>query len=72
MRITAAVTPTKGAPFEVDSLDLDKMHPDEGARTHRRFRRLPHGRGHPDQLYPTALPAMLGHEGAGIVEAVGA
>jgi aryl-alcohol dehydrogenase len=73
MRVTAAVTAAKGAPFELAELDLDEAiradevlvdiaacgicHTDLICR---------------DQWLPVPLPAVLGHEGAGTVRAVGA
>lgn len=60
-----------GAPFTIERLDLDEPRPDEI------LVRI-HGVGlcHTDlaardQHLPVALPAVLGHEGAGIVEKVG-
>jgi aryl-alcohol dehydrogenase len=71
MMITAAVTETASAPFVLDDLHLDQpragevlvrlagvgiCHTDMVAR---------------DQVFPVPLPAVLGHEGAGVVEDVG-
>ncbi|MFJ8996169.1 NAD(P)-dependent alcohol dehydrogenase [Streptomyces sp. NPDC102279] len=71
MKIRAAVTRSKGSAFEIEELELDDpkageiivrivgagiCHSDLSAR---------------DQYVPLALPAVLGHEGAGIVESVG-
>ena len=72
MQITAAVTESTGAPFALQELELGDLRAGEvlvrmGAagicRTDLIIR---------DQWYPVPLPAVLGHEGAGIVEAVGA
>ena len=71
MRIKAAVTYEKGAPFKIDEVELDEprfgeilvkisacgiCHTDEAVQ---------------NQFIPTPLPAVLGHEGAGVVEKVG-
>ena len=69
--ITAAVVRKKSAPFAIEVLALDEPRDDEvlvgivGA-----------GMCHTDlivrdQVYPVTLPAVLGHEGAGVVERVG-
>jgi len=72
VEIQAAVTDGKGAPFAVQAVEVDDLRPDEvlvkvGAA----------GVCHTDlivrdQWYPVPLPAVLGHEGAGVVERVGA
>lgn len=72
MQIKAAVTDSKGAPFIVRELELDEPRPDEVL-----VRLRAAGICHTDliirdQWYPVPLPAVLGHEGAGVVEAVGA
>ncbi|MGH3260407.1 MAG: alcohol dehydrogenase catalytic domain-containing protein, partial [Trebonia sp.] len=72
MEIRAAVTETKGAPFAIRELELDQPRPDEVL-----VRVAAAGICHTDliirdQWYPVPLPAVLGHEGAGVVEAVGA
>lgn len=71
MEITAALTPGKGEPFEIKTLQLDEPRSDEV-----QVKLTATGVCHTDaiirdQVYPTPLPAVLGHEGAGIVEAVG-
>jgi len=71
MKIRAAVTESKGAPFSIQELELDEPRPDEV-----RVRLEAAGICHTDliirdQWYPVPLPAVLGHEGAGVVEAVG-
>jgi aryl-alcohol dehydrogenase len=71
VRITAAVAPGQGEPFEVRDVELDDLCPDEV-----RVRIVAAGVCHTDaivrdQVYPTPLPAVLGHEGAGVVEEVG-
>lgn len=59
-------------PLERRELQIDEPHTDEV-----RVRMVASGVCHTDaivrdQWYPTPLPAVLGHEGAGVVEAVGA
>ncbi|NUU24500.1 MAG: NAD(P)-dependent alcohol dehydrogenase [Streptomycetaceae bacterium] len=71
MRITAALTETQGAPFTLAPLDLDDPRPGEVV-----VRIVSSGVCHTDlivrdQWYPVPLPAVLGHEGAGVVTAVG-
>ncbi len=71
MEIDAAVTESKGAPFEIRRVELDDPRPDEVL-----VRVAACGICHTDliirdQWYPVPLPAVLGHEGAGVVEAVG-
>lgn len=71
MKIRAAVTYDTGAPYKIEDVELDApkfgeilvritasgiCHTDEAVQ---------------NQFIPTPLPAVLGHEGAGIVEAVG-
>ncbi|RFZ85121.1 NAD(P)-dependent alcohol dehydrogenase [Mucilaginibacter terrenus] len=71
MEITVAVTKEKNAPFTFEQAELDGpranevmikitacgiCHTDLAAR---------------DQIYPAPLPIVLGHEGSGVVEAVG-
>ena len=72
MEIQAAVTAAKGAPFAIEQLELDELRPDEVL-----VRLAASGVCHTDlivrdQWYPVPLPAVLGHEGAGVVEKVGA
>jgi aryl-alcohol dehydrogenase len=71
MQITAALATAPKAPFTLAELALDEPRPDEV-----RVRLVATGVCHTDaivrdQVYPTPLPAVLGHEGAGVVEAVG-
>ncbi|MHA7292019.1 NAD(P)-dependent alcohol dehydrogenase [Pseudarthrobacter sp. MDT1-22] len=71
MQITAAVARKQGAPFTIEQLELDALRSNEV-----RVRMVATGICHTDTLvrdgiYPTPLPAVLGHEGAGIVEEVG-
>lgn len=69
--ITAAVAREPKADLVIEELELDDIRPGEV-----RVRLVATGVCHTDaivrdQVYPTPLPAVLGHEGAGIVEAVG-
>jgi aryl-alcohol dehydrogenase len=71
MQITAALAREAGKPLEIVSLELDELRPDEV-----RVRMVATGVCHTDalvrdQALPTPLPVVLGHEGAGIVDAVG-
>jgi aryl-alcohol dehydrogenase len=70
--ITAAVARAHKAPLSIETLQLDDVRPNEA-----RVRLVATGICHTDAvardgIYPTPLPAVLGHEGAGIVEQVGA
>jgi aryl-alcohol dehydrogenase len=72
MDVTAAVVRQAGGPFAVETLTLDEIRPDEVL-----VRIVGTGLCHTDlvvrdQVLPTPLPAVLGHEGAGVVQAVGA
>lgn len=72
MKITAAVARQPGQPFSVEhDIELDALRPNEA-----RVRIVATGICQMDAAvrdghYPTALPAVLGHEGAGVVEEVG-
>jgi len=71
MRITAAVASAVGEPLEIRELELDELRADEV-----RVRLVATGVCHTDAVVrdgwiPTTFPVVLGHEGAGIVEAVG-
>jgi aryl-alcohol dehydrogenase len=71
MRITAAVVESRCAPFVLQELELGELRPDEVL-----VRVAASGICHTDlicrdQWIPVPLPAVLGHEGAGTVEAVG-
>src|SRR5665213_912114 len=71
MKITAAVVERPGASFVLQELELGYLRDDEIL-----VRNAASGICHTDlicrdQLYPVPLPAVLGHEGAGVVEAVG-
>lgn len=71
MRITAAIAAAPHAPFTLAELEIDDPRDDEVL-----VRVLACGICHTDiacrdQALPVPLPAVLGHEGAGIVERVG-
>jgi aryl-alcohol dehydrogenase len=71
MRITAAVLPELHADFEVEEVELDEPRPGEAL-----VRIIACGVCHTDDItrhgdLPFPAPGVLGHEGAGVVEAVG-
>jgi aryl-alcohol dehydrogenase len=71
MQIQAAVVEEEGGPFTIEDVELEEP---QGAEVLVRV--VGAGVCHTDmivrdQLYPTPLPAVLGHEGSGVVEAVG-
>ena len=71
MRIKAAVTYSTDAPYKIEEIELDEPKIGEIL-----VRIAASGICHTDeavqhQFIPTPLPAVLGHEGAGIVEKVG-
>lgn len=71
MRIRAAVTPALHAPMVVEDADLDDPGPGEAL-----VRIVASGLCHTDAItragdLPMPLPGNLGHEGSGIVAAVG-
>ena len=69
MKITAAVSRSRDSPFTLESVELDDPRPDEVlVRIHAT------GLCHTDLTSKTRAPgpAVLGHEGAGVVETVGA
>ena len=68
MQITAAVSRSPDSPFTLESVDLDEPRPDEVlVRIHAT------GLCHTDLSSKSRIPgpAVLGHEGAGVVETVG-
>jgi aryl-alcohol dehydrogenase len=70
--VRAAVVERQGGPFELRELEVGPLRDDEVL-----VRVAASGICHTDlicrdQWLPTPLPAVLGHEGAGVVEAVGA
>jgi aryl-alcohol dehydrogenase len=71
MKIKAAVVREKSGPFLIEEIDLDEPRDDEVV-----VRVVASGLCHTDlvareQYLPFPLPAVLGHEGAGVVEKVG-
>jgi len=71
MQITAAVMREKGGRFSLENIELDAPRDDEVL-----VRMVSCGICHTDtlprdQVVPAPFPAVYGHEGAGIVEAVG-
>lgn len=71
MKITAAVAREARAPFSIETLEIEAPRAGEVL-----VRIVATGLCHTDivvrdQVLPTPLPAVLGHEGAGVVEAVG-
>jgi len=69
--ITAAVVRNPGGPFRLESAQIEEPGPDEVL-----VRIVAAGMCHTDmvirdQIYPVPLPIVLGHEGSGVVEAVG-
>lgn len=72
MDVTAAVVRKAGDPFTLEKLKMEAIQADEVL-----VRIVGTGLCHTDlvvrdQVLPTPLPAVLGHEGAGVIEAVGA
>ncbi|WP_396277355.1 NAD(P)-dependent alcohol dehydrogenase [Glutamicibacter creatinolyticus] len=71
MKTRAAVATSPQTDLEIRELELDEPRPDE-----LRLRMVASGVCHTDaiirdQWYPVPLPVVLGHEGSGIIEAVG-
>jgi aryl-alcohol dehydrogenase len=71
-QIKAAVVREKGGPFRIETLSLEGPRRDEVL-----VKVVATGMCHTDMIardkvYPVPLPIVLGHEGAGIVESVGA
>ena len=72
MDITAVVLDQPGMPMRLQTLQMEEPHPDE-----MRVRLVATGLCHTDitmlkRPFPVEQPIVLGHEGAGVVEAVGA
>jgi aryl-alcohol dehydrogenase len=72
MKISAAVMREKGGGFSIESVELDEPRDDEVL-----VRMVSCGICHTDtlprdQVVPAPFPAVYGHEGAGVVEKVGA
>jgi len=71
MKITAAVVRERSGPFIIDAIELQDPRPDEllvRVVASGMCQTDLHGR---DGYYGTPFPAVFGHEGAGVVEAVG-
>ena len=74
MKVTAAVVHEEAQPFSVEDLELEEPRADEVL-----VRVVATGMCHTDvivrdqwdQWYPVPLPAVLGHEGAEVLERVG-
>ncbi|WP_248767283.1 MULTISPECIES: NAD(P)-dependent alcohol dehydrogenase [unclassified Pseudomonas] len=71
LQIKAAVVRAKGAPFVIETATLRRPERDEVL-----VRIVATGMCHTDmiirdQYYPVPLPVVLGHEGAGVIEAIG-
>jgi len=70
MKIKAAVSPAMGKPFQIEEVELDDLRSNEVL-----VRIVGTGLCHTDLFFkndvPIPLPAVYGHEGAGIVEKVG-
>jgi aryl-alcohol dehydrogenase len=72
MKVTAAVARDAGQPLSIEELEIADLGADEV-----RVRMVATGICHTDATaragaYPIALPAVFGHEGAGVVDEVGA
>jgi aryl-alcohol dehydrogenase len=71
VRITAALVPEKGAPFQLEALELSDPGPDElvvRIAATGVCQTDVHGR---DDYFGIPFPCVFGHEGAGVVERVG-
>jgi aryl-alcohol dehydrogenase len=71
MRIDAAVVNEEGSPFSIEELELDDPGPDEILVRIVATGVCPTDAHVQHQKIPVALPIVLGHEGAGVVERVG-
>jgi aryl-alcohol dehydrogenase len=71
MRITAAVARAEGGPFTIEELELDEPRPDEILVDVHAVGLCQADIAIRDQFMPLPLPAVLGHEGAGVVAEVG-
>ncbi len=72
LKIRAALTSGKGQPFELIDLELDEPRHDEILVEIRAVGLCHTDLVARDQVLPVPLPAVLGHEGAGIVVRTGA
>jgi aryl-alcohol dehydrogenase len=71
MKISAAIAREKGAPLSIETIELEEPRPDEIL-----VKVVATGICHTDLvvrdgMLPTPMPVVLGHEGAGVVAAVG-
>lgn len=71
MKVRAAVARSATSDFSIEEITLEEPRPDEV-----RVRIIATGLCHTDlvvrdQIIPTPLPLVLGHEGAGVIDAVG-
>jgi aryl-alcohol dehydrogenase len=72
MKIRAAVAREKGAPLSLETIDLETPRPDEILVSVKATGVCHTDLVVRDGMLPTPLPVVLGHEGSGVVEAVGA
>ena len=72
MRIKAAVCREKNGPLTLEEIDLDSPRPDEVLVKVKSCGICHTDLCMQDQSIPVPLPAVLGHEGCGVVEQVGA
>ena len=72
MKIRAAVAREKGALLKLETIDLEAPRPDEILVKVKATGVCHTDLVVRDGMLPTPLPVVLGHEGAGVVEAVGA
>jgi len=71
MQIDAAVVHEEGGPFTIETVELDGPQADELLVEMSAVGLCHTDLSVRDQYYPTPLPAVLGHEGSGIVREVG-
>ena len=72
MKIRAAVVRARGAPFSIEAVELDPPRPDEILVKVKAVGICHTDLVVRDGMVSTPMPVVLGHEGAGVVEAVGA
>lgn len=71
MEVDAALTHEEGGPFTIEAVDLEPPQGDEVLVEISAAGLCHTDLSVRDQYYPTPLPAVLGHEGSGIVRKVG-